>query len=56
MAVSVKAAPTRKYLHAWPESDARIFAISHILQPFFVISLLRYDVMGTIVRRGISVL
>jgi hypothetical protein len=66
MAVSAKVARTPKSLRVWPENDPRFHPACksrrdvlkpalHLL-PFFVISILRYDVMGTIICQGISVL
>jgi hypothetical protein len=67
MAVSAKVGRTPKCLRVWLENDPRFSSCLQItpgraeatpllLLPFFVISVLRYDVMGTIIRQGISVL
>jgi hypothetical protein len=66
MAVSAKVGRTPKCLRVWLENDPRFHPACSsprdalkrrpTFAPFFVISLLRYDVMGTIIRQGISVL
>jgi hypothetical protein len=68
MAASANTVRTRRCLRAWLASDGWFFhlfrcgndwmALSaplHFL-PIFVISFLRYDVIGTTIRQGISVL
>jgi hypothetical protein len=72
MAGFARVAQTLRCLRELPASDGRFFILpkdathgsrssAHLLcmptfQPFFVISFLRYDVMGIIIRRGNSVL